>query len=126
LTVAKLFEGWGEHRTLIEWAGLAGLPLERLRARVSQGMPIELALNWPDGRKYRASAKPGEPEHWAWDLLRYQDDPWCQHVVARHPRGMTRPRIAELMGMGLGPVSEHLQRARSKLRQSRLCLELAE
>lgn len=110
-------EAFGERHPAVVWSRLIGVRPNVLRRRMRR-LPPEVALALPRYAHVDPTARPGAPSAWTWELLAYEDDPWAQDFVARHPGGGTLEEVGDALGMGRERVNQIERRAIEKLRQA--------
>lgn len=99
LAPAPLYvDAFGERRTVHAWALETGVGPSVLRRRLER-YPAEVALSLAHYSHADPHAPPGAPGAWTWEALAYEDDPWAQAFVARHPAGATLDQVGAALGL---------------------------
>jgi hypothetical protein len=114
---AREIEAFGERHPADVWSRLVGVKPNVLRRRMRR-LPPEVALALPRYAHVDPVAQPGAPSAWTWELLAYEDDPWAQDFVARHPGGATIEEVGGALGMGRERIHQIEARAIDKLRKA--------
>ena len=111
----RYIEAFGESHTLAEWAVITACGESTLRKRLSEHPP-EVALAMPSYTHVDATADPGAPRSWTWDLLPWEDDVWARRWVATHPSGATLDEVGDALGVVRERVRQIEETAKRKLR----------
>ena len=98
LTRPRPVVAFGRCLTIEAWSEVTGISAKVLRRRLRL-LPPEVAFALPKYSHADQRARAGMPLSWTWELLPYEDDPWAQDFVARHPAGASAAEVGKAIGI---------------------------